>query len=200
VVPLPQPLPLGLGVLDPLCVAEAEAQMVGLVLCVTLWLEERLPLKETLPVRVPLLQKLPLTVLVEDTDSEGVLVPLNEPLELRVGERDGDRLGEVEGERDAEAQVDGETEKEEEEDILGDCVLVRVEEGQKEEEWELLVLRDMDKEGLVEGVEEAHLEGDTELVMVPLPQLLPLGLSVDEALCVFVTVRQMVGLGLCETL
>ena len=67
---------------------------------------ERLPLRDTLPVRVPLLQKLLLSELVEDTECEGVRVTEREPLEQRVGEREEEGVREIDSVRDAVLQAD----------------------------------------------------------------------------------------------
>ena len=67
---------------------------------------ERLPLRDTLPVRVPLLQKLLLSELVVDTECEGVRVTEREPLEHRVGDKEEEGEREVESVRDAVLQAD----------------------------------------------------------------------------------------------
>jgi hypothetical protein len=58
----------------------------------------------------------------------------------------------------------------------------------------------MEEEGHVEGVEEAHLEGDKELLVVPLLQLLPVGLGVLDSHGVEEAVAQKVELTLCVAL
>ncbi len=83
---------------------------------------------------------------------------------------------------------------------MGDCVLERVEEGQSVGEREPLVDRENEPEGQVEGVEVAHLDGDRELLVVPLPEVLRLGLKVLVTLSEVEAEPQTEGLGLCDTL
>ncbi len=88
----------------------------------------------------------------------------------------------------------------EEEETETDCDRLIVEEGQREGERDSLV--DLVKEvvALAQGVVVAQLEEDKEALVVPLPQLLPLGLGDRDSHSVVEAVAHKVGLGLCVTL
>ena len=124
--------------------------------------------------RVPLPEKLPLGVLLVDTERAAVLETLKVPLEHCEEEREGDWLGEVEGESVAEWHFEGEWE------TLVDCDAEFVREG--------------------EGVEVPHRDGDSVPLVLPLPQLLPLGLGDLDPLCVLEDVAQKEGVALGVTL